>query len=152
MLAGWPTRDKLRRFEQELDNASLLRHYWQPRVQALLSHIGGFGNEKAVLSQTGWLYYAPGLRYVYGLPFLNADFLKTRTKNMVNKEAEAEPSPDPRPALFDLIEDCQKRGIRLVMVPIPDKGTLEAAHLTQTRRGRRHPPLTTLRFLGWLPT
>ena len=50
---------------------------------------------------------------------------------MVNKEAEADPSPDPRPALFDLLEDCRKRGIHLVLAPVPDKGMLEPHELTE---------------------
>ena len=35
-LAGGPSRENLRAFEQELDNAAILRYYWQPRIQELL--------------------------------------------------------------------------------------------------------------------
>src|ERR1700691_3470620 len=97
-LRGLPNRLKLRTFEQDLDNASVLRQFVQPRIQTIVSSAGGFGNEKAVLARAGWIYYAPGLNYVMGAPFLDPEFLRARAKKMVDKDGEANPSTDPTPA------------------------------------------------------
>jgi alginate O-acetyltransferase complex protein AlgJ len=129
-LNGFPTRQKLRAFDRDLDSASVLREFVQPRVQAILSSGGGFGNEKAVLGRDGWIYYAPGLSYVFGAAFLDPGFLHMRTKRMVDKEGETDPNPDPRPALFDLMDDCRRWGIHLVLVPIPDKAMLQPSQIT----------------------
>ena len=45
-LAGGPSRENLRAFEQELDNAAILRYYWQPRIQELLHASAASGTRR----------------------------------------------------------------------------------------------------------
>ena len=116
-----PTRESLRAFEKALDSGSQLRQYFQPRLQGLLSGVGRFGTEKVTIGKNGWLYYAPGLSYLVGHSFLSPEFLRLRTKNMVDKEGDSDPHPNPLPALEQLAQDCKKWGIHLVLVPVPDK-------------------------------
>jgi alginate O-acetyltransferase complex protein AlgJ len=103
----------------------------RPRLKTFLSSTAGFigeggsASEKVVVGRNGWLYYSPGLTYAFGQPFLNADVLRSRAKQLVDNEREAEPNPDPRPALLHLVEDCQRWGIHVVLVPVPDKAMLQ---------------------------
>ena len=116
-----PTRESLRAFEKALDSGSQLRHYFQPRLQGLLSGLGKFGTEKVTIGSGGWLYYSQGLNYLVGDSFLSPEFLRLRVKNMVDKDGDPDPHPNPLPALEQLAKDCRKWGIELVVVPVPDK-------------------------------
>src|SRR4051812_21659242 len=44
-----PTRDNIKQLEEDLEKASTPRAFVRPRVQALLTGFGGFGNSKAVV-------------------------------------------------------------------------------------------------------
>ena len=50
---------------------------------------------------------------------------------MVDRDRIADPQPDPRPALRALHEDLARAGIRLVLVPVPDKAAVEGRRLTR---------------------
>jgi SGNH hydrolase-like domain, acetyltransferase AlgX len=136
VLAGRPDGARFRAFEKELDRGSVLRNWVQPRLQESLSGFGKVGNEKVSILADGWLFYAPGLKFLSGAPFLDPDTLALRTKNMVDKLEESDPSPDPRPALFGLVDFCQRAGLHLVFVPVPDKGAVEAERLRRRPAGR----------------
>ncbi len=116
-----PTRNTLREFEKRLTQASGLQQYFQPRVQALLTEAGRFGNEKVTVGKNGWLYYTPGLQYLFGRPVLDPQVLAARAKSMVDKDGVTDPHPNPLPALQQLADDCRKWGIHLIVVPMPDK-------------------------------
>jgi alginate O-acetyltransferase complex protein AlgJ len=123
-----PTRENLKRYEDDLMEASYAREWVQPRVQALLTGVGGFGNSKGVLGRDGWVFYAPGIKYVAGPGFLDADGHAIRRKAALD-DGDAEPHPDPRPAVMELHQALKKRGIRLVLFPVPDKSQLQPAEL-----------------------
>lgn len=122
-----PTRKTLAALGRSVDDGSVLKQWVQPRLQMLLTGLGGFGNEKVTIGRDGWLYYAPGLRYLFGQPFLDADYLKAKAKGMIDKDGLAVAHPDPLPAFRQLAEDCKRLGIQLVVAPVPDKGTLIGA-------------------------
>src|SRR5437879_2919387 len=44
-----PTRESLKQFEKDIEQASYPKDFIQPRVQALLSDLGRVGNKKAVI-------------------------------------------------------------------------------------------------------
>jgi len=123
-LAFPPTRETLAALGRSVDESSVLKRWVQPRLQEWLTGAGGFGNEKVALGRDGWLYYAPGLRYVTGQSFLDPEYLRAKAKAMVDKEGLEAANPDPRLAFRQLAEDCRRLGIRLVLVPVPDKGML----------------------------
>ena len=119
-----PTRETLAALGRNVDDGSVLKKWVQPRLQMVLTGWGGFGNEKVTIGRDGWLYYAPGLRYLFGQPFLDADYLKAKAKGMIDKDGLAVAHPDPLPAFRQLAEDCKRLGIQLVVAPVPDKGML----------------------------
>jgi alginate O-acetyltransferase complex protein AlgJ len=118
-----PTRESLRQFETDLEQASYAKEWVQPRVQAALTHWGRVGNKKAVVGRGGWLYYEPGVRYLGGPGILERDALEGRTRAAA--EAGSAPiSPDPRPAILAFGRALAARGIALVIFPVPDKAML----------------------------
>jgi hypothetical protein len=81
-----------------------------------------------VVGHGGWLYYQPGVAYLGGQPFLSDDVIQSRQRAR-RMEAGEEVHPDPRPAIFDFARALDRRGIKLVLMPIPDKAMLHPAPL-----------------------
>jgi len=123
-----PTRENLRQFEDELDKASTAREFFHPRLQEALTRFGRYGNTKATIGREGWLYYAPGLTAVGGPPFLDGGVLEAR-RNAAENAGDAAVWPDPRPAVLDFAHFLGRRGIRLVLFPVPDKASLQPLEL-----------------------
>lgn len=119
-----PSREELDGFSRGVDASSVLKRFVQPRLQEALTRWGGFGNEKVAVGQDGQLHYGPGLRYVYGRPFLDPEYLRAKAKSMVDKDGLQEAHPDPLPAFRQLAEDCKRLGVRLLLVPAPEKGMI----------------------------
>ena len=127
--------ETLHAYEAALEGNSALKGFFQPRIQEILTGVFKAGNEKVVLGSNGWLYYQTGLEYVSRASIIDPATLDLATKKMVDKALESSPNPDPRPALLQLHRDCLKAGIRLVVLPLPDKVMLQSAQL----RGRIAP-------------
>jgi len=123
-----PTRDNIKQVEQDLENASTVRALVRPRMQALLTRWGRFGNSKAVVGRDGWLFYGPGVTAVGGPGFLDPGVQRTRQKAALDA---GDPAlfPDPRPAILDLARFLAGRGIALVVLPVPDKAGLQPSQL-----------------------
>ncbi len=123
-----PTKENLKQFEDDLEKASYLHEWVQPRMQALLTGYGRAGNRKATVGHDGWLFYKPGVLSVAGPGFLDADILQTRIKASLD-DGDIEVHPDPRPAIYAFHKALQARGIKLVLLPMPDKASAEASKL-----------------------
>jgi alginate O-acetyltransferase complex protein AlgJ len=147
MPAAFPTRESLQELTRAIDESSPLKRFVQPRLQALLSRSGGFGNESVTIGRDGWLYYTPGLRYITGPPFLNPAYLKAKAKAMIDKNGLTNVHPDPLPAFRQLAADCRRLQIHLILLPVPDKGMLAPEHLTGTpaRGPLNNPDFETFR-------
>lgn len=139
-----PTQSALHRYEDELERASIPRSWSRPRVQAVLTGRLGFGSDTVVAGRgagwraNGWLFYGPGVRYVAGPGFLDPRLQSQRRKAALD-EGEPEVHPDPRPAVLDFHRALAARGVRLVLLPVPDKTTLQSAQLAGRRFAARGP-------------
>lgn len=131
-----PDEARLRQFEKDLEQASYAKDFVQPRVQLLLTRFGRVGNKRAVVGRAGWLYYKPGITYVSGPSFLDAGVIRARQKDALDS-GDGPIHPDPRPAIFAFSEMLARRGIRLVLFPVPDKAAMQPAMLHG--RGPRTP-------------
>lgn len=129
-----PTAENLRKVEHDLEQASYLKSFVQPRLQLLLTRWGRVGNKRAVVGRDGYLYYTPGVLHVAGPGFLNREAQRAREKSALDSGEEAI-AADPRPAILAFHAALAERGIRLVLVPLPDKAALQAEQL----HGRGHP-------------
>jgi len=124
-----PTRASLHAFEQALESRSAIKQAVQPRLQELLTATAAVGNDRAVPGDGGWLFYQPGIDYVTGPGFLDPDLLRIRAARMLDRDRVDDAQPDPRPALRALHDDLTREGIRLVLVPVPDKAAVEGRYL-----------------------
>jgi hypothetical protein len=132
------TRAFLHGYESGLEDHSIAKGFFQPRVQDLLTGWLGFGNDKGVVGRGKWLFYQPGLDYLVGPDFTDSGQILVRAKRMVDKQHLADPHPDPRPAILKLHRELAQLGIHLVVAPIPDKAMIQPARLT--RRMERAGP------------
>jgi hypothetical protein len=133
-----PTRESLKQYEEDLEKASYFKDAVQPHVQLALTQQGRAGNKRAVVARAGWLYYLPGVLAVAGPGFLDPAIVAARQKAALD-EGDGAVFPDPRPAVLAFHAALAARGIRLVLVPIPDKATLQPAELHGRVRGPAAP-------------
>jgi hypothetical protein len=129
-----PTAEHLRKVEHDLEEASYAKAFVQPRLQLLLTRLGRVGNKRALIGHDGYLYYTPGVLHVAGPGFLNRAIQKGREKSALDA-GEAAIVADPRPAILAFHQELARRGIRLVLMPLPDKAALQAEQL----HGRGQP-------------
>ena len=127
---------EMQEWEKALEDNSWLTHAVLPPAQSILSGAPGVGNEKAYLGRGGWLFYRPGVEYVTGPGFLDA---RSQQRRMGAPEEWAEAiQPDPVAAIAAFRDQLASRGIRLVVVPVPDKAQI---HPEEFRGGSRDAPL-----------
>lgn len=112
----------LRAFEQSLVEASIPRRAARPRLQALLTGALGAGNASVVLGRGGWLFYRPGIDYVSGPGFLS--------ERAALSGARSRADVGPLAAISRFQADCRAAGVRLVLMPVPEKNQLCFEHLT----------------------
>jgi alginate O-acetyltransferase complex protein AlgJ len=125
-----PTREALHAYEDALESTSAVKRAVQPRVQAALTAGGRVGNDRTVLGEPGWLFYQPGIDYVTGAGFLDDALIRLRATRMLDRDRVEGAQPDPRPALRALHDALAQAGIRLLLVPVPDKAAVEASRLS----------------------
>jgi alginate O-acetyltransferase complex protein AlgJ len=131
-----PSAENLRQFEKDIEDSSYAKSYTQPRLQLLLTRFGRVGNKLALVGRSGWLYYKPGVLHVSGAGFLQQDVQRSREKDTLDSGENAIVA-DPRPAILAFHRGLAARGIRLILMPIPDKAALAGEPL----HGRGVPSL-----------
>ncbi|MEI7947891.1 MAG: hypothetical protein WCJ02_14410 [bacterium] len=113
LVTRWNDQTSLRAFEQTLERASVTARALRPWMQAaqfLGLHEAG---EKALVGRDGWLFYAPGVA---------ATTQRAKAGNTSAGEAMA--------AVIDFRDQLASRGIRLLVVPVPNKESVYPDRLT----------------------
>jgi hypothetical protein len=123
-----PTAENLRQAEKGIEDASYAKAWVQPRAQFWLTRLGRVGNKLAVIGHDGWLYFTPGLLHVGGPGFLDRVTQQAREKDAADAGQEAIHA-DPLRAIAAFQRALAQRGVRLVLLPIPDKAALEPGPL-----------------------
>jgi len=100
-----PTAQNLHTYEQSLEETSLVVKRLRPWMQYALWKFLADAGEKAVVGREGWLFYRPSVRYGIERP----------------TSAPESDSADPVPAIRSFRDQLQARGIRLLLVPVPNK-------------------------------
>lgn len=117
--SGVQEHNPLHDVEEAIEDASLVKGTVQPRLQALLSETLDVGNKKVLIGRDGWLFYRPGIDYVVGPGFLSS----------LQHKIVPRSTPDPRPAIQAFHAACTAAGVRLVLMPIPDKAMVHPEKL-----------------------
>jgi alginate O-acetyltransferase complex protein AlgJ len=122
-------RDACRRFEDALEDASVIGNASRPYVQLALTAWFGAGTEGVLPGRRGWLFYARDVHYVTGAGFLEPRVLerRARTSDVAGQAVQ----PDPRPAILAFKRELEARGISLIVVPTPVKPTIHPEKLSR---------------------
>jgi hypothetical protein len=99
-----PTPENLRAYENSLQNASVTARTLRPKIQALQFFVLRDAGEKALVGRDGWLFYQPGIGYLTQRP---------RPGDSTSQEAAD--------AAIRFRDDLAARGIRLIVMPAPNK-------------------------------
>lgn len=116
-----PTAKSLRAYEKSLEDASWVAarlRPWAHWVQLAWLRDGG---EKAIVGPDGWFFYRPGVQYLTERPH-------TRGASAAAAEAVA--------AVVDFRNQLAARGIRLVVVPVPNKESVYPEKLSRRAAGQ----------------
>lgn len=125
-----PTAENLRQVEKSIEDAAYPKAWVQPRTQLTLTKLGRVGNKLAVIGREGWLYYTPGVLHVGGPGFLEPAVQHGREREALDSGAEEPLHADPLSAILHFNQALAQRGVRLVLLPIPDKSSLQPGPLT----------------------
>lgn len=110
-----PTAANLRSYERSLEDANWAARASRPWMQFAQFEWLKYGGEKAVIGQTGWYFYKPGLNYLLARPET------PKPGNSTN---------DPLAAIIDFRDQLAARGIRLLIMPVPNKESVYPDRVT----------------------
>lgn len=99
-----PTRASLAAFERSLEDASVTAKTLRPWMQAGQFFALGDGGAKVHVGRNGWLFYTPGV---------NAITQRPQPRDSTPRDALA--------AVVAFRDSLKARGIRLIVVPVPNK-------------------------------
>lgn len=128
-------RKYLSDYESALEKSSAVRAWVQANLQELMTRWLGVGNHKVIIGQNGWLFYQAGVDYAAGADFLGREALAARMKGLKDRQVEADPHPDPRPALVAFISALRAHGVTVLLIPVPDKVMIHPERLTARASG-----------------
>lgn len=103
-----PTAANLRAYERELEKASWVGRFFRPWLQYAEFAWLREGGEKVVPGRNGWYFFKPGLNYMLSRP--NAQS---------NKKAD-----DPVGAIVDFRDQLAAWGVKLIVMPVPNKDSI----------------------------
>ncbi len=119
----------LKAIERALDEHSLVAAWLRPWTQYLLARWLGAGNEQVYPGRDGWLFYRRSVDFVTGPSFPAPD--PPRTAIARYEDPPRAQHRDPLPAIVDFQRALERRGIALVVVPVPPKPTVHPERLTR---------------------
>ena len=117
---------EIKQYEDRLEEESWLSRWVLPSAQMVLSRVFGVGNEKVYVGGTDWLFYRPEIQYLTGPGFLAPRQLALRAAS--GNAWTPPPQPDPVQAIVQFRDQLAKRGIDLILLPVPSKASVHAEH------------------------
>lgn len=114
-----PTVTELRAYEHALEEASVAGRWLRTGWRAVEFRVRCDGGEAACIGRDGWLFYQPGVAALTQRP---------RRRDATVREAVA--------AIVDLQRQLDDRGIRLLVLPVPNK---ESVYPDRLSRGAKPP-------------
>ena len=114
-----PTARNLHGYEESLEETSLVVKQFRPWMQYFQWRFFADAGDKVVVGRHGWLFYRPSVRYAIERP---------------TGAAESD-AADPLPAIRSFRDQLQARGIRLLVVPVPNKESVYPEMLSKRAEG-----------------
>ncbi len=110
-----PTAENLRAYEKNLESANWAARTFRPWIQFAQLNWLRDGGAKVLLGRDGWYFYKPGVNYLLERP---------------HRTGPAMPADDPVAAIVDFRDQLAARGIRLMILPVPNKESVYPDRLT----------------------
>ncbi|MDF7826775.1 hypothetical protein P4B35_22300 [Pontiellaceae bacterium B12227] len=120
---------RINKYEDQLENRSMLTKSLLGPGQEVLTRYLGAGNEKAYMGKGRWLYYRPDVDYIIGPAFLDKQILKRKSSQ--GTTTNPTPQPDPVAAIIYFQQQLAAHGVELVLVPVPAKPGIVPGPLTR---------------------
>lgn len=117
-----PKAEHIKAAEKDLEKQSVIAKALRPRVQGVLTGMLHSGTEQASIGRDGWLFYRSDVEYITGPAFLDPARLRQRAH-------DAHIQPDPVKGIVHFRDQLAKRGIELIVMPMPVKPCLEGDKL-----------------------
>jgi alginate O-acetyltransferase complex protein AlgJ len=117
-----PKAEHIKAAEKDLEKLSVIAKALRPRVQGVLTGMLHSGTEQAFVGRDGWLFYRSDVEYVTGPAFLDPARLRQRAH-------DAHVQPDPVKGIVHFRDQLAKRGIELIVMPMPVKPCIEGEKL-----------------------
>jgi hypothetical protein len=114
-----PTKDNLRMFENDLEKSCRLTGILRPSVQYMQFLLLRDMGDKALLGRSGWFFYKPAVQYL--IEPLPADSGYGRA-NVLS-------------AIISFRDQLARRGVKLLVVPVPNKASVYPEMLTRRAKG-----------------
>jgi alginate O-acetyltransferase complex protein AlgJ len=109
-------------FEDALEEGSRVGQWIRPHLQAPLTRYLGVGNEQVYRGRSQWLFYRPSVDHLTGPGFLDQRKMEKRAAS--GNEWQMPPQPDPVRAIVEFRDQLARRGIKLLVVPVPVKASI----------------------------
>ncbi len=120
-----PTRANLRRLESDLESKCRLAQAVRPSVQYTRFVLFQDAGEQALLGRDGWLFYRPAVQYlVEPVRSVPVRAYPERPHGVTTNEN------DIIAAIVSFRDDLAKRGIKLLVMPAPNKSSIYPQMLT----------------------
>jgi len=113
-----PTRATLRQFEGRLESNCRLAQALRPWVQYARFVLFEDAGDKAIIGRSGWFFYRPAVQYLI---------------------EPSSPPDDVFSAIVSFRDDLAKRGIRLLVMPVPNKASIYPEMLAARAAGASEP-------------
>jgi alginate O-acetyltransferase complex protein AlgJ len=134
-FAEWRNKGEIKQsikaYETAIEDTSLLRKWLLPPIQSALTKFLRFGNEKVIVGKNGWLFFSGDYEYLINPGFLRAEVLHKRELKGVQ--------PDPCKAIKDFHRQLKERGIKLILVPVPNKPMICSEELKGEKTPLQNP-------------
>jgi hypothetical protein len=131
-----PSEANLRSFEKELEESCKVADWLRPAYRQLRWMLMRDLGDKAVAAADGWAYYGPDIRYLGEGYFKNV-----KSEN---------PGEDPAATIADFAAQLHRRGIALLVVPVPSKPSIAPERLRHGLTPSLDLSVNTRRFMGEL--
>ena len=128
-----PTHDETKEFEVKLESEALLSKKLLSPTQNVMSKTFHAGNEQVYMGRDKWLFAKAEIDYLTGKGFLDPKVLH-------RAELKGE-NANPVPAIIDFHRQLKARGITLIVMPVPAKGTVHPEQFSGLWGSRRSTPL-----------
>lgn len=121
-------------YEASLKDRDFMIQWLIPRMQTFITGLLKGGNEDAYCGRDGWLFYRRDLDSLTARGFLDPEVLKQRAAT--GSELKAPPQPDPVKAIVQFRDELARRGISLIVMPVPVKPSVYPERHASRYEGR----------------